>query len=72
MTKKFKIEYFNKTTLITTENRTHTTGVRPSLRMIRGVLHFLWLDEKEGDLKDMKAKLYEDGTFVGNVKMLTR
>lgn len=35
MTKKFKIEYFNKTTLITTENRTHTTGVRPSLKMIR-------------------------------------
>ena len=56
----YKIVYSHKGNILTTENRTHTTGVAPSEKMIINCMHSLCLNAGIKDFTGAKAVVYKD------------
>lgn len=59
MTRKFIIEYKLGDLLLTSENRTHESGVEPSEKMVRNALHTICLDRNINDFSRARANVYE-------------
>lgn len=66
----YKIEYRNAKNILVTENRTHTTGVKPSVAMMRNALHSVCLNNGITSFENANARLYENGLYLGSVRIV--
>jgi hypothetical protein len=59
MTRKFRIDYMFGNLRLTSEHRTHETGVEPSEKMVKNALHTVCLDRNIQDFSQAEARIYE-------------
>ena len=60
---KFKIIYLSGDQILTIENRTHTTGVAPSEKMVKSALHTILLDMQKG-FENAKALVFKEDRLI--------